>query len=105
MECSPIKIKGKAIFILFSLTLLIQLTVISGCMTVRNLDTANEAVAPKAEFSGKTLAILPVYGDEALSTDSQLLLMKSINKELDTKISQNITDAKIITSKNNTNTK
>jgi hypothetical protein len=87
----------KKLAVLFLCTALSILA--TSCMTLRNLDTDNKPVSSvKIDFSEKKIAILPVYADEALLTDSQLGLKRYINKELDSKVASLIDEATVIPS-------
>ena len=84
---------------LAALLLLLSCFALSGCISVRGSESINDAPMSKAEFSKKTIAVLPVKEQAALSTDSLLSLRVAINDQLDNKIRAILTGSKIIDTK------
>lgn len=82
---------------------LFLLLTISGCMNVRGSETINDAPVSKAEFSKKTIAVLPVKEQATLSTDSLLSLRVALNDQLDDKIKEKLPESKIIDTKTSVN--
>ncbi len=85
-------------FVFLILAILPVLIFSSGC-GVRNANVDPGEAIEISQFSGRKIAILPVHGDNSLGTDSQLQLKKKINTKLDKKISNHLTQARIIGTK------
>ena len=82
-----------------ALLMLMICVAVSGCMSVRGSESINDAPVSKAEFSKKTIAVLPVKEQTALTTDSLLSLRVALNDQLDDKIKEKLPDSKIISTK------
>lgn len=70
-----------------------------GCMNVRGSESTADTVVPKEQFSGKSVAALPVKDQASLSTDSLMSLKVAINEKLDNKLKEKLPASKIIVTK------
>ncbi len=95
-------LKFKAIAVHFVFIFLIS-AFLSSCMNVRGSESIYDTPAPKENFAGKTIAVLPVKEQASLSTDSLLSLKVAINEKLDDKIKEKLSNSKIINSKTSVN--
>ena len=78
---------------------LLVLTFMAGCMNVRGSETINSAPVAKEQFAKRTVAVLPVKEQAALTTDSLLSLRVALNENLDNKIKEKLPDSKIMNTK------
>lgn len=88
----------------FVCLLLISCFLTTACMTVKHADTLASTNVDKNQFRGKSLAILPVKAQTALTTDSLLSLRMAINKRLDDGLKQSLPESAIVGTKSCTNT-
>jgi len=81
------------------LLILISCLVMTGCMNVRKSETLGNEQISKDQFSNKTIAVLPVKVQAALTTDSLLSLRLAVNGKLDDKLREKLPSSKVIDSK------
>lgn len=68
--------------LLISLMSALLLMILTGCITTRNSNTADNPFPDRESFKRKTVAILPVKSQTSLTTDSQTPLKKALNKKI-----------------------
>jgi hypothetical protein len=81
------------------LLIVICCVVMTGCMNVRKTETIGEAQVSKERFLNKTIAVLPVKVQTALTTDSLLSLRLAVNGKLDDKLREKLPSSKVIDTK------
>jgi len=86
--------KGQWLFLI-----LLCCVVMTACMNVRKTETIGEAQVSKERFNNKTIAVLPVKVQTALTTDSLLSLRLAVNGKLDDKLREKLTSSKVIDTK------
>lgn len=79
--------------------IMISCLVMTGCMNVRKTETLGNEQISKDQFRNKTIAVLPVKVQTALTTDSLLSLRLAVNEKLDKKLRENLSSSKVVDSK------
>jgi len=69
----------KSLLFFCSALLVISLT---GCITIRNGNKADNPFPAQESFKNKTLAVLPVKSQKSITTDSQAPLKNALNKKI-----------------------
>ena len=65
-----------------SILIILTITALTGCMTIRNGTSADNAFPSGDSFNKKKIAILPVKSQTSLTTDSHTPLKKALNKKI-----------------------
>lgn len=80
------------------LLIMLSLAVLTGCMTTRNGNKADNIFPPGDGFNKKKVAILPVKSQTSLTTDSHTPLKKALNKKILEAVKFKMTNAVLIDS-------
>src|SRR6266702_206204 len=80
------------------LLIMLSLAVLTGCMTTRNGNKADNVFPSGDSFNKKRVAILPVKSQTSLTTDSHTPLKKALNKKILETVKFKMTNAVIIDS-------
>jgi hypothetical protein len=84
--------------LLISLMLALLLMSLTGCMTTRNGNKADNAFPSGDSFNKKNVAILPVKSQTSLTTDSHTPLKKALNKKILEAVKYKLANAVVIDS-------
>jgi len=82
--------------LLIYLLLALLIMSLTGCITTRNSNTADNPFPSEESFKNKTVAILPVKSQTSLTTDSQTPLKKALNRKIQESSQARFNGAKIV---------
>src|SRR6266702_597367 len=80
------------------LLIMLSLAVLTGCMTTRNGNKADNVFPSGDSFNKKKVAILPVKSQTSLTTDSHTPLKKALNKKILEAVKLNLKNSVVIDS-------